>query len=207
MFGIEWKFWKLDGVPQDFLTSPWNPQNMWTLIKPKVLFMTDVVNPSALLKCIHQSATVFIYRPARSQVQGEFSQFEAVWPFAMICSCHYSPLLSAHFFKALVWPVAGGYSEEVSGRVMGNWALMRNGQWDYHAAREKAGKEGLAEPIGGWTCTYNSTDTDPGQNRWARRDSCGILFEHPLLLTTCSWQEKTSATSPGLQGKEPPCST
>lgn len=96
--------------------------------KPKVLLMTCAANSSVLLQCIHQAATVFIYRPARRQVQGEFSQFEAVWPLAVICSCCYSPLLSAHFCKALVWPVAGGDSAEVSGRVMGSWALTRNNE-------------------------------------------------------------------------------
>lgn len=119
--------------------------------------MTSAANPSGLLQCSHQSPTDFIYRPTRSQVQGEFSQFEAVWPLAMICSCHYSPLLSAHFFKALVWPVAGGYSEEVSGREMGDWALTPNNET--HVGDEITSKEGLVEQIGGWTCTYTSADT------------------------------------------------
>lgn len=61
------------------------------------------------------------------------------------------------FFKALVWPVAGGYWEEVSGQEMGNWALMRNNET---LVGEITGKEGLAEQIGGWAYTYISADTE-----------------------------------------------
>lgn len=98
---------------------------MWARVKPKGPFHDRC---SVLLPRIHQAATIFIYRPARSQVQGEFSQFEAVWPLAVICSCHYSPLPSAHFCKALVWPVARGDPEEVSGRVMGGGTLTQNNE-------------------------------------------------------------------------------
>lgn len=94
---------------------------MWAGVKTKGPFHDWC---SVLFPRIHQAATVFIYRPARSQVQGEFSQFEAVWPLAVICSCHYSPLL----FLALVRPVARGDPEEVSGRVMGGWTLTQNNE-------------------------------------------------------------------------------
>lgn len=124
---------------------------------PKVLFMTGAANPFDLLQGIHQFPTVFIYRPRRSQVQGEFSQFEAVWPLAMICSCHYSPPLYAHFFKALVWSVSGGYSE-VSGREMGDWALTQNNET--RVGDEITSKEGLSEQTGRWTCKYISADTE-----------------------------------------------
>lgn len=58
------------------------------------------------------------------QVQGEFSQFEAVWPLAMICSCHYSPLLSAPFFLR---PWSGLWQEDIQGKCQDErWAT---GPW------------------------------------------------------------------------------
>lgn len=41
---------------------------------------------------------------------------------------------------------------------------------------------------------------EPGQNRWGRRDSCVISFEHPLPLTSCSRQEKHLPPPQGYTG-------
>lgn len=41
---------------------------------------------------------------------------------------------------------------------------------------------------------------EPGRNRWGRRDSCVIWFEHPLLPTSCSRQEKHLPPPQGYTG-------
>lgn len=92
-----------------------------------ILFSFAAVHPS-------ERTTVFIYRAARSQAQGEFSQFETDWPSSMICGCY-----TVHHFPssppASGWcTVAGGSYEVVTVGVMasrpwrelmGNTCLMR----------------------------------------------------------------------------------
>lgn len=173
-------------------------------------FYSVAVHPS-------ESTTVFIYRAARSWAQGEFSQFETVWPSSMICGCytgHHFPSSPPALFRGL-------------GLVCGGWRIFsRRWQQEWWATRpwrelmrhawvmrlQSCSREKPERRITRYTLSQPLTSAEQSGDVPARtsptyiHNNAGVegdmaaVRSHlwglglPLLpVVSGSWQEKTSA--------------
>lgn len=132
-----------------FLTGNRMNENlrMYKHVKSKQCFSwqnDDAIHPS-------HNITVFIYRAARSQVQGELSQIEAAWTLSMICGCQHFSLRTAHFLlEALGWRIFWGGDRRSDGSPGLGVEIMRHA-WAMRLLHgQKLGRRDYQS--GGWTC-------------------------------------------------------